>query len=147
MSATDEEARLAADRSGLGWSPAVIGLLGLAGMLDFVDRFVFSSANDAIKHDLHLSDATVGLLGGTAFALLYGFMILPFAVVSDRGYAARMATGGIALWSIATALMGRTHAIATLALARVGVGLGQAAFSPSISAINAAYSSPASPTT
>ena len=144
MSATDEEARLAADRSGLGWSPAVISLLGLAGMLDFVDRFVFSSANDAIKHDLHLSDATVGLLGGTAFALLYGLMILPFAVVSDRGYAARMATGGIALWSIATALMGRMHAVATLAAARVGVGLGQAAFSPSISALNAGYSTPAS---
>ena len=56
-----------------------------------VDRFVFSTANEAIKHDLHLSDATVGLLGGTAFALLYGVMVIPFAVVSDRGFAARLA--------------------------------------------------------
>ncbi|GBR11551.1 MFS transporter [Gluconacetobacter liquefaciens] len=123
-----------------GWSPVVILLLGVAGMLDFIDRFVFSTANDAIKHDLHLSDATVGLLGGTAFALLYGVMILPFALISDRGFAARMASFGIALWSVATALMGRTHGIASMAAARVCVGLGQAAFSPSSAALNAAYS-------
>ncbi|POF61698.1 MFS transporter [Novacetimonas maltaceti] len=128
--------------SGRGWSPAVIMLLGVAGMLDFIDRFVFSSANDAIKHDLHLSDTTVGLLGGTAFALLYGLMIMPFALISDRGFAARMASFGIAMWSIATALMGRTHTIATMAAARVCVGLGQAAFSPSSSSLNAAYSTP-----
>ncbi|MBB2206217.1 MFS transporter [Gluconacetobacter takamatsuzukensis] len=125
-----------------GWSPTVILLLGLAGMLDFIDRFVFSTANDAIKHDLHLSDATVGLLGGTAFALLYGVMIMPFALISDRGFAARMASFGIALWSVATALMGRTHGIASMAAARVCVGLGQAAFSPSSAALNAGYSTP-----
>ncbi|MFS3134894.1 MFS transporter [Gluconacetobacter sacchari] len=125
-----------------GWSPTVILLLGVAGMLDFIDRFVFSTANDAIKHDLHLSDAMVGLLGGTAFALLYGVMIVPFALISDRGFAARMATFGIALWSVATVLMGRTHGIASMATTRICVGLGQAAFSPSSSALNAAYSSP-----
>lgn len=125
-----------------GWSPTVILLLGVAGMLDFIDRFVFSTANDAIKHDLHMSDATVGLLGGTAFALLYGMMIVPFALISDRGFAARMASFGIALWSVATALMGRTHGIASMAAARVCVGLGQAAFSPSSAALNAAYSTP-----
>lgn len=125
-----------------GWSPTVILLLGVAGMLDFIDRFVFSTANDAIKHDLHLSDTTVGLLGGTAFALLYGVMIVPFALISDRGFAARMASFGIALWSIATALMGRTHGIASMAATRVCVGLGQAAFSPSSAALNAAYSTP-----
>ncbi|ACI51634.1 major facilitator superfamily MFS_1 [Gluconacetobacter diazotrophicus PA1 5] len=126
-----------------GWSLTVTLLLGVAGMLDFIDRFVFSTANDAIKHDLHLSDATVGLLGGTAFALLYGVMILPFALISDRGFAARMASIGIALWSVATALMGRTHGIAAMATTRVCVGLGQAAFSPSSAALNAAYSTPA----
>ncbi|MCJ8352817.1 MFS transporter [Novacetimonas hansenii] len=125
-----------------GWSPAVILLLGVAGVLDFIDRFVFSAANDAIKHDLHLSDATVGLLGGTAFALLYGVMIVPFALISDRGFAARMASFGIAMWSVATALMGCAHMIATMAATRICVGLGQAAFSPSSSALNAAYSIP-----
>ncbi|MBV1834075.1 MFS transporter [Komagataeibacter pomaceti] len=125
-----------------GWSPGVILLLGIAGMLDFIDRFVFSTANDAIKHDLHLSDTMVGLLGGTAFALLYGVMIVPFALVADRGFAARMASFGIAAWSIATALMGRTHGIIGMAATRVCVGLGQAAFSPSSAALNAAYSTP-----
>ena len=125
-----------------GWSPVVTALLAAAGMLDFVDRLVFSTANDAIKHELHLSDATIGLLGGTAFALLYGIMIVPFALVGDRGYAARLAASGILLWSVATALMGRAHGIALLAVSRVGVGLGQAAFSPTTSALNAAYSTP-----
>ncbi len=139
MSATDEELRLARS-PGPGWSPTVVVLLGLSGMLDFVDRFVFSTANDAIKHDLHLSDATVGLLGGTAFALLYGIMIVPFALVADRGFAARMAMGGITLWSISTALMGRASGIASMAVTRLGVGMGQAMFSPSSSALNGAYS-------
>ncbi len=123
-----------------GWSPVVVTLLALSGMLDFIDRFVFSTANDAIKHDLHLSDATIGLLGGTAFALLYGVMLVPFAIAGDRGYAARLAAGGITLWSVATALMGRASSVAVLAASRVGVGLGQAAFSPNISALLAAYS-------
>ncbi len=126
---------------GRSWSPVVIALLAASGMLDFVDRFVFSSANEAIKHDLHLSDATVGLLGGTAFALLYGIMLIPFAIVGDRGFAARLAAAGITLWSIATALMGRANGLALLAAARVGVGLGQAAYSPNSSTLNAAYSS------
>ncbi|MFT8645318.1 MFS transporter [Gluconacetobacter sp.] len=136
MSGKSSESRLGKR----GWLPTVILLLGVAGMLDFIDRFVFSTANDAIKHDLHMSDATVGLLGGTAFALLYGMMIVPFALISDRGFAARMASFGIALWSVATALMGHTHGIASMAAARVCVGLGQAAFSPSSAALNAAYS-------
>lgn len=123
-----------------GWSPVVIVLLGLSGMLDFIDRFVFSTANDAIKHDLHLSDATIGLLGGTAFALLYAVMIVPFALIADRGFAARMATGGIALWSIATASMGRANGVVSMAITRLGVGMGQAMFSPSSSALNGAYS-------
>ncbi|WP_338030220.1 MFS transporter [Gluconacetobacter tumulicola] len=67
---------------------------------------------------------------------------MPFALISDRGFAARMASFGIALWSVATALMGRTHGIASMAAARVCVGLGQAAFSPSSAALNAAYSTP-----
>ena len=125
---------------GQSWSPVVIALLAASGMLDFVDRFVFSTANDAIKHELHLSDATVGLLGGTAFALLYGIMLIPFAVVGDRGFASRLAAAGITLWSVATALMGRANGIALLAIARVGVGLGQAAYSPNSSSLNAAYS-------
>ena len=138
---TDSEAA-PAEGSRPGWSPGVILLLGVAGMLDFIDRFVFSSANDAIKHDLHLSDATIGLLGGTAFALLYGVMVVPFALISDRGFAARMATGGLVLWSLATAFVGRANGVAMIALGRVGVGLGQAAYSPSSSSLNAAYSTP-----
>ena len=141
MSATTETEAGAAVPA-RGWSPVVIALLAASGMLDFIDRFVFSTANDAIKHDLHLSDATIGLLGGTAFALLYGIMIVPFAIVGDRGYAARLAASGITLWSLATALMGRASSISVLAVSRVGVGLGQAAFSPTSSALNAAYSTP-----
>lgn len=125
-----------------GWSPVVIILLALSGMLDFIDRFVFSTANEAIKHDLHLSDTMIGLLGGTAFALLYAVTVIPFALVGDRGYAARLAAGGITLWSLATALMGRASSVAVLAASRVGVGLGQAAFSSTSSALNAAYSTP-----
>ena len=130
MSVTETEAG-AALPPGRSWSPVVITLLAFSGMLDFVDRFVFSTANEAIKHDLHLSDATIGLLGGTAFAALYGITIIPFAVVADRGYAARLAAGGITLWSVATALMGRAHRAAMLGIARVAVGFGQSAYSPS----------------
>ena len=140
MSAVDVETEGGAAVPARGWSPVVIVLLAAAGMLDFIDRFVFSTANDAIKHDLHLSDATIGLLGGTAFALLYGIMLVPFAIGGDRGYAARLAASGITLWSAATALMGRASSVSVLAASRIGVGLGQAAFSPNISALLAAYS-------
>lgn len=113
-------------------------------MLDYIDRLVFSTANDAIKHELGLSDATIGLLGGTSFALLYAVMVIPFALVADRGFAARLASAGIAIWSIATALVGRAHGVASIACGRIGVGLGQAAFSPTSSSLTAAYSTEAS---
>jgi hypothetical protein len=49
----------------------VLGLLVMAYTLNFVDRTIISTIGQAIKIDLKLSDAQLGILGGLAFALLY----------------------------------------------------------------------------
>jgi predicted MFS family arabinose efflux permease len=44
-----------------------------------MDRSIISIPAPSIQADLHLTDTQLGLLGGTAFALLYGLGGLPIA--------------------------------------------------------------------
>jgi MFS family permease len=84
-----------------------------------------------IRADLGISDTQMSLLVGTAFALFYTVMGIPIAYLADRGNRRRLIAGGIALWSVMTALCGFAPNYPMLFLARVGVGIGEATLSPS----------------
>lgn len=65
--------RNAADaaRAGAGNRFLVLALLLLVYIFNFADRMLLGVMAAPIKADLGLSDGQLGLLGGTAFALLY----------------------------------------------------------------------------
>ena len=86
---------------------------------------------EPIKRDLMLSDTQFSLLHGFAFAIFYTLMGLPLGWLADRTNRRRLISVGIFLWSIMTAVCGITKTFATLFLARIGVGVGEAALSPS----------------
>src|SRR5215475_2615685 len=61
-----------------------VGVLMLMYIFSFVDRTIISLIVEPMKRDLHISDTQVGMLQGFAFALLYIFLGLPIARLSDR---------------------------------------------------------------
>ena len=101
----------------------------LAYIFSFVDRQILALMIEPIKRDLGLSDTQFSLLHGLAFSLFYAFGI-PIALLADRYSRPRIIAIGVAFWSLATAVCGLSRNFAQMFLARIGVGVGEAALSP-----------------
>jgi MFS family permease len=108
----------------------VLGLLTLVYAFNFIDRQIVTILAPYIKADLGLTDAQIGVLFGTAFALFYALFGLPIARLADGWHRVGTLTVGLTLWSFLTALSAGATSFATLALARVGVGIGEASAAP-----------------
>ena len=98
--------------------------------LNFIDRQILSILAEDIKRDLGLEDAQIGFLYGTAFAVFYALFGIPLGRLADSWYRGRVMAIGLALWSSMTALSGFANSFAMLAVARIGVGVVEAAASP-----------------
>ncbi|HEX8655577.1 MAG TPA: MFS transporter [Allosphingosinicella sp.] len=105
-------------------------VLVLVYALNFIDRQILSILAEDIKRDLGLEDAQIGFLYGTAFAVFYALFGIPLGRLADSWYRGRVMAIGLALWSSMTALSGFASSFAMLAVARIGVGVGEAAASP-----------------
>ncbi len=108
----------------------VVLLCMLAYIFSFIDRQILALMIEPIKADLNLSDTQFSLLHGLAFSLFYAFMGLPLAYLADRFSRPKIIAVGIIFWSIATALCGMSKNFFQLFLARMGIGIGEAALSP-----------------
>lgn len=107
-----------------GW---IMALLVIAYTLNFIDRQIAGILAEPIKHDLKLTDSQLGWLGGTAFALFYTVLAIPIARLADRRDRSWILTAGLALWSLATAICGFAQNFVQMFLARMSVGVGEAA--------------------
>lgn len=108
----------------------VVVLLTLAYVVSFIDRQVMNLLVEPIKADLALSDTQMSLLLGFAFAIFYSVMGIPMGRIADRYNRCRLIIIGITLWCTMTACCGLARNYLQLFLARVGVGVGEAALSP-----------------
>jgi MFS family permease len=108
----------------------VLGILVLVYVLNFVDRQILSILANDIKADLDLSDADLGFLYGTAFAVFYALFGIPLGRLADSWRRVRLMSLGLALWSLMTALSGFARNGMQLTGARIGVGVGEATASP-----------------
>jgi predicted MFS family arabinose efflux permease len=108
----------------------VLAVLVAVAALNIVDRHLFGLLIEPIKRDLGLSDTWMGLLAGFTFALFYTVCGLPVARWADRGVRRSIIALGLFLWSGMTALCGLSQNLLQLALARIGVGIGEAAGAP-----------------
>ncbi|HME39915.1 MAG TPA: MFS transporter [Steroidobacteraceae bacterium] len=108
----------------------VLGVLFLVYVLNFIDRSILSILAQDIKADLHLGDAQLGFLYGTAFAVFYALFGIPLGRLADSWYRGRLIAIGLAIWSAMTALSGLAGSYGQLAVARIGVGIGEASASP-----------------
>ncbi len=108
----------------------VLSVLVVVYILNFIDRQILSILAVDIKADLGLSDSDLGFLGGAAFAVFYALFGIPLGRLADNWSRVRLLSIGLTLWSTMTALSGLAYNQATLTLARMGVGIGEATASP-----------------
>jgi MFS family permease len=101
-------------------------------ILNFLDRQIVNILAEPIKGELGLSDTQLGLLAGPAFAVFYAVLGIPIARYADNAKTNRVWLISIclAIWSAMTAICGFAQSFAQLALARIGVGVGEAGCTP-----------------
>lgn len=105
-------------------------LLILANFFNYVDRHIVGILAQPMQRDLGLTDTQLGFLLGTAFATLYGVLGIAMGRIADQLSRTRLMTVGLTLWSAMTAASGAAMGFASIAVARIGVGVGEAAANP-----------------
>ena len=108
----------------------VLFILTLVYAFNFIDRQIIGILSPFIKADLGLDDAQLGWLKGIYFALLYTVMGIPIAWLADRYSRVNIIAISLTLWSGFTAASGLAGNYLQLAIARIGVGIGEAGGSP-----------------
>lgn len=117
---------IAAQRLSNRW--LVLVLLLLIFIFNYADRFLISGLVGPIKKEFGLGDGFMGLLMGPAFVVLYVLAGIPIARLADRSSRILIICTGCIVWSLFTGLTGLATGPVSLALCRVGVGIGEAAF-------------------
>src|SRR3546814_429481 len=107
-------------------------LLLLVYMVNYADRMTISVLGESIKRDMGLSDTQVGVLGGTAFTILYVVVSFPVGRLVERYKRTTIMWMAIALWSLATVACGFAENFLQLVLCRAAVGVGEGAFIPAV---------------
>jgi MFS family permease len=107
-----------------------LGVLTLVYIINFLDRQILAILNEEIKRDLALTDAQMGFLFGTAFAVFYALFGIPFGRLADVWIRRTFIAYAVAFWSAATVLSGFARNFLELGIARIAVGVGEAGTGP-----------------
>lgn len=108
---------------------AILVLLVLGGIVNFLDRSALSVANTTMRADLHLSATQIGALL-SAFSLAYGLAQVPVGWLLDRAGPKLILSVGMFFWSLAQMATGLVSGFAALVATRIGLGIGEAPFLP-----------------
>ncbi|WP_321845852.1 spinster family MFS transporter [Paraburkholderia bannensis] len=107
----------------------VLTLLFLVNTLNFFDRAVPSVAIEALRHEFALNDSALALTA-VAFTVLHAVIGIPMGHFADRLKRTRVIAVGVFAWSLFTGLSGAAWNFASFAVARAGVGIGEASCAP-----------------
>jgi MFS family permease len=119
------------------WALAV---LTLVYAMNLIDRQIMGVLIEPVKKEFGASDTMMGFLTGLAFAVFYSALAIPFARYADRANRRNFVAWCCMGWSVMTGLCGMATSFAQLALARMGVAVGEAGGSaPSLSMIADLY--------
>ncbi|MEM7018741.1 MAG: MFS transporter [Pseudomonadota bacterium] len=107
-----------------------LGILVMVFTSSHVDRQIMGILLEPIKNDLGASDTQMGFLIGLTFAIFYATLGMPIAMLADRTNRRNIITAAITIWSAMTVWCGYAQSFMQLALARIGVGIGEAGSNP-----------------
>ena len=105
-------------------------VLLLAYVLSFIDRNVMAILVGPIRASFEITDFQYGLLHGLAFTVFYTILGLPIGRLADRKSRRTIIGVGVLSWSVMTCACGLVRSFGSLFVARMGVGVGEAALSP-----------------
>lgn len=107
-----------------------LGILLLGYISSYVDRQIMGVVLPDVKAEFALADWQLGFLSGIAFAIFYATLGMPIAFFADRSNRRNIIAAAISIWSLMTAACAFVTGFGQLALARIGVGIGEAGSSP-----------------
>ena len=110
----------------------VVLLLATVLFINYVDRGALPTAAHLIQSDLRLTDSQLGLLM-SAFFWTYATVQIPVGWLAERYGAQRVLAAGLALWGLATMLVGFSHGYPTLLALRLLLGIGESTGFPCVS--------------
>jgi MFS transporter, ACS family, D-galactonate transporter len=113
---------------------AILALISIATMINYLDRSVMGVANSTLSKDLDISPATMGVIL-SAFGWTYALAQIPGGVALDRIGTRLTYSLSLGLWSLATAFHGLMSSVAGLVSARLALGLAEAPCFPANSRI------------
>ncbi len=121
--------------------PAVLPLLALAILINYVDRGNLATAAPIMKGELHLSNTQIGFLVSAFFWSYVPSHALANWLI-ERLNAYRTLALGLALWGLATAASGLATGFVSLLILRILLGVGESAAFPCSSKLIAQHVSP-----
>jgi MFS family permease len=124
------------------YSKYALFVLVLVYVFNFIDRNILSILAEEIKADIGISDAQIGFLYGTAFAVFYAIFGIPLGRLADVWVRKSLISAGLFFWSFMTALSGTARSFGALAVYRFGVGIGEASATPAAFSMLSDYFSP-----
>ena len=117
-------AQVQGQRGASGAVIALVALLGLAVLLNFVDRGAIGVAAPLMKADLHFTATQFGI-AVSAFFWTYGPAHPFVGWLADRMSVYRIFAAGVALWALSTLLTGFVGGLTGLIVLRMMLGLGE----------------------
>jgi MFS family permease len=117
----------------------VLIMMVLVYTLSIADRYVVSTVLDPIKADLHLSNLGVAFATAWPLAFFYVCMGFPLSWLIDRYSRRKIIAACVIAWSVMTTLCGLAQGTIQFALARLGVGVGEAGGTPGANSLLSDY--------
>jgi MFS family permease len=117
------------NRLGQAWWMVVV--LFVLYVFSWLDRLIVSMLVTPMKAHLMLSDVQVSMVTSTSFAIFYAVFGLPLGWAADRYSRRWIIFCGTLLWAAATTACGFAQTYEQLLVARIFVGVGEAALLPS----------------
>jgi MFS family permease len=111
--------------SGRAWLVFAVSFALL--LSDYMSRQVLAAVFPLLKVEWALSDAKLGALGGVV-ALMVGVLTVPLSLLADRFGRARSVAAMAVTWSLATLACALSANYGQLMLARLMLGVGEAAY-------------------
>src|SRR5262245_53198815 len=109
-----------------GW---IALLIFLAVVINYIDRIALSVAAKPIVAEFGFSPVQMGYLF-SGFLWTYVVCLIPLGMLVDRIGPKRMVSGGIAIWSAATALTAAAGSFGGILAARLAMGASEASTFP-----------------
>ncbi len=117
----------------------VVAVLTFVYVFSFIDRQILNLLVKPIRRDLGISDTQMSLLMGFSFALFYTVCGIPLGWLADKKSRRSLIAVGFIFWSMMTAGCGLARNFVQMLALRMGVGVGEAALSPSAYSLIADY--------